>query len=47
MSKKHFEILFYIFDNALEFNFLNEQQKDYLRRLRSRAIEKRNREKIE
>ena len=47
MSKKHFEILFYIFDNALEFNFLNEQQKDYLRRLRNRAIEKRNREKIE
>ena len=47
MSKKHFEIIFFIFDNALKFNFLNKEQKDNLMRLRNRAIEKRNRDKIE
>ena len=40
-GEKHYEILFYIFDKTLEFEFLNTEQKEYIRRLRNKAIEKR------
>ena len=46
MGQKHYELLFYIFDKVLEFDFLDEHQKENIRRLRNRAIEKRNRDKI-
>ena len=47
MGKKHYEFLFYIFDKALEFEFLNKEQKEKIQNLKNRAIEKRNRDKID
>ena len=47
MGKKHYEILFYIFDEALKFDSLNKKQKENITVLRNRAIKKRNREKKE
>ena len=47
MGKKHYEFLFYIFDKALEFEFLNKEQKEKIQSLKNRAIEKRNRDKID
>ena len=47
MGKKHYEILFYIFDEALKFDSLNKQQKENITILRNRVIKKRNREKKE
>ena len=47
LSKKHYELLFYIFDEALKFDFLNNQQKEKIRNLRSQATQKRDREKMD
>ena len=46
MGKEHYDIIFYIFNKTLEFEFLKENQKDKIIKLKNRFIEKRNRQKI-
>ena len=45
MGKKHYEILFYIFDKVLGFNFLNKNLKENIKQLKNKAIAKRKRRK--
>lgn len=46
MGKEHYDIIFYILNKTLEFEFLKDEQKDKIIQLKNRFIEKRNREKI-
>ena len=46
MGKEHYDIIFYILNKTLEFEFLKECQKDEIIKLKNRFIAKRNREKI-
>ena len=45
MGKKHYEILFYIFDKVLGFNFLNKNLKENIKQLKNKAIAKRKKGK--
>lgn len=45
MKKEHYEILFYIFNKTLEFEFLNKNQKDEIMLLKNRTIEKKKENK--
>ena len=46
MGKKHYEIIYFIFDKILEFEFLNKERKDNIIRLRNKFFKKKNIEKI-
>ena len=42
LGKKHYQIIFHIFDKALKFEFLQKDQKDYLFHLKNEIIQKKN-----
>ena len=44
MGKKHYDILFYIFNKTLDFNYLDKEKKYKIMELKNRAIEKINKE---
>ncbi len=46
LERRHYEIMFFILDNALEFNFLNKGQKNDLILLKNKVIERRRKDNL-
>ena len=44
LEKTHYEIMFNVYDNILTWKSLNKRQKEYIIKLRNKAIDKRNNE---
>ena len=46
LETRHYEIMFFILDNALEFSFLNKGQKNDLILLKNKVIERRRKDNL-
>ena len=46
LDNRHYQLMFYVWDRLLEFNNLNQQQRDYINELKNKARTKMKRDNV-
>lgn len=46
LDNRHYQLMFYVWDKLLEFNNLNQQQRDYINDLKNQARTKMKRDNV-